>query len=160
MFCTLFPPSSSTPLPPSPSFTPLHPLSSSTPLPPPPPLFLLLLLQVRTASSTCFQFNFTYFTVHRSTVHLDTSILLQVSSRPQYSTSYGITGNFQGWKLSRISRFCGYLRRFSLRNLGAWASFGATKVSNLQKFSPWKLCSSPIQLDHCVLQQYFSMPKI
>ena len=40
-------------------------------------------------------------------------------------------------KFSRISRFCGYTREFSPRNLGV-VSFGAAKASNLQKFSPQK----------------------
>ena len=31
---------------------------------------------------------------------------------------YHIAGNFQERKLSRISRFCGYLGKFSLQNLG------------------------------------------
>ena len=34
--------------------------------------------------------------------------------------SYCIAENFQGKKLSRISRFCGDLRKFSSQNLGAW----------------------------------------
>ena len=33
---------------------------------------------------------------------------------------YRIAENFQWRKLSQISRFCGYSRKFSLRSLGAW----------------------------------------
>ena len=65
---------------------------------------------------------------------------------------YCITGNFQGRKLSRILRFCGYSRKFSPRNLGheiLWCGkseqsakvFSAKIVffTNSQKFSPSKV---------------------
>ena len=45
---------------------------------------------------------------------------------------------FRGRKLLRISWFCGYLWKFSLKFVGM-ASVGATKGSNLQMFSPRKL---------------------
>ena len=48
-----------------------------------------------------------------------------------------IAGYFPERKLLRISRFCGYLRKFSLRNLGA-------QVSNPQKISPQKSYFPPI----------------
>ena len=31
-----------------------------------------------------------------------------------------ILGNFRGRKLSRISQFCGYSRKFALQNFGVW----------------------------------------
>ena len=42
-----------------------------------------------------------------------------------------IAGKFRGRILSRILRFCGYLRKFSTRNLGMWRPLAL-------KFSPWK----------------------
>ena len=64
---------------------------------------------------------------------------------------YHIAENFRGRKLSRISRFCGYSRKFSLQNLGVWhlwcckseqsAKVFSAKIvlfTNPQKFSPSK----------------------
>ena len=51
---------------------------------------------------------------------------------------YSIQGNFWGSKLLRISKFYGYLCKFSPQNLWLWCLLMAP-VSNLQKFSPWKL---------------------
>ena len=56
---------------------------------------------------------------------------------------YRIPGNFRGRKLSQISQFCGYSRKFSPQNWGC-GTFGAAKVSNPRKFSPRKLYFSPI----------------
>ena len=58
----------------------------------------------------------------------------------RFSTNiyYCIAGNFQGSKLSQISWFCGYLRKFSSQNLEMWHS------SNPQKFSPRKSYFSQI----------------
>ena len=66
--------------------------------------------------------------------------------------NYLITGNFRGRKLSWISLFCGYLRKFSPQNLVAWhplawqkrairENFSAKIVffTNLWKFSPLKV---------------------
>ena len=49
-------------------------------------------------------------------------------------TAQCIVGNFRGKKLSQISRFCGWLRKFSPQNLGV-VSFGAVQLSNPRKFS-------------------------
>ena len=49
-----------------------------------------------------------------------------------------IAGNFRERKLLQISWFCSYLRKFSLRNQGAWHLLAATPASNLWKFSLWK----------------------
>ena len=56
----------------------------------------------------------------------------------EWGSHYRTAGNFQRRKLSR---FCGYSQKFSLRNLGAWhlmAAQLATPVSNPWKFSLWK----------------------
>ena len=50
---------------------------------------------------------------------------------------YCIAGNFRGRKLSQISRFCGYLRKFSPQIWGH-GIFGAAKASNSRKFFPRK----------------------
>ena len=55
---------------------------------------------------------------------------------------YRIVGNFRGRKLSQISRFCGYSRKFSLQNLifwhfNWWQQLGSTPrkfSTNLRKF--------------------------
>ena len=47
-------------------------------------------------------------------------------------------------KLSRISRFCGYLRKFSPAKFGGVASLAAP-ASNLQKFSQQKSYFPPIR---------------
>ena len=60
-----------------------------------------------------------------------------------YVILYHIVGNFQGRKHLRISRFYGYLRKFSLWNFGAWHLLLAP-ASNLQNFSPWKSFFPPI----------------
>ena len=52
-------------------------------------------------------------------------------------------GNFWGRKLSRISSFCGYSRKFSLWHLGAWHLL-AVPASNPQKFSLQKSYFLPI----------------
>jgi len=54
-----------------------------------------------------------------------------------YVILYHIVGNFQGRKRLRISRFYGYLWKFSLWNFGAWHLLVAP-ASNLRKCSPWK----------------------
>ena len=61
---------------------------------------------------------------------------------------YWIARNFQGRKLSRISQFCGYPRKFSLQNLGAWSPLAQHKwtvfsakiifFTNREKFSSLK----------------------
>ena len=43
-------------------------------------------------------------------------------------------GNFRGRKLPRISRFCGYLRKFSLQNLGAWHQLMRQKRAICESF--------------------------
>ena len=66
--------------------------------------------------------------------------------------AYRIVGNFRGRKLSRISWFCGYLRKFSPQNLEVWhlwccKSEQSVKVfsakivffTNSRKFSPSKV---------------------
>ena len=63
-------------------------------------------------------------TYHRCSRNAPATLsVLTAGGRPFYehkTMTYRIAENFQGRKLSRISRFCGYLRKFSLRNLGAW----------------------------------------
>ena len=67
-------------------------------------------------------------------------------------TSYRIAGNFRGRKPSRISRFCGCSRKFSLQNLGVWQLLARHKqaisesflhenhiFTNSRKFSPSKV---------------------
>jgi len=46
------------------------------------------------------------------------------------------SGNFWGRKLSRISRFCGYLGKFSLPNLGAWCPLARHEQSTHESFLP------------------------
>ena len=69
----------------------------------------------------------------------------------QWADKYCIAGNFRGRKLSQISKFCGYLRKFSLRNWGQsiiWQHqraireiFSAENLfsTNSWKFSPTKV---------------------
>ena len=70
--------------------------------------------------------------------------------RLKYNILY--SGKLSREKLSRISRFCGYLRKFSLQNLGVWhlwcckseqsAKVFSAKIiffANLRKFSPSKV---------------------
>ena len=47
---------------------------------------------------------------------------------------YHIAGNFQGRKLLRISRFCGYSQKFSPRNLEVWHLLVAPKVFSVKIF--------------------------
>ena len=66
--------------------------------------------------------------------------------------NYRIAGNFWGRKLSQISRFCGYLRKFPQQNLGVWCPLARHKrairesflhenvfFTNSRKFSPSKV---------------------
>ena len=53
---------------------------------------------------------------------------------------YRIAGNFRGRKLSQSLKFCSYLRKSSLPNLGAWHLLVAS-ASNLQKFFSVKIFS-------------------
>lgn len=59
-------------------------------------------------------------------------------------------------KTFRISRFCGYLRKFSLQNLGAWCLLAApvrkvfyVKITNSRKFSPVKVSCYTICSVNC-----------
>ena len=61
----------------------------------------------------------------------------------QSFTQHRIVGNFLGRKLSQISRFCGYSRKF-MKYRGV-VSLGTAKVNNPWKFSPQKLYFSPIR---------------
>ena len=45
-----------------------------------------------------------------------------------------IAGNFRGRKLLRISQFCGYSRKFSLWNLGAWRRLARHKRAIRESF--------------------------
>ena len=45
------------------------------------------------------------------------------------ATYYRIAENLQGRKLLQISRFCGYMRKFSLRNLETWHPLGHKRAS-------------------------------
>ena len=56
--------------------------------------------------------------------------------------AYCRAGNFRGRKLLQNSRFCGYSRKFSPRNIGGMVSFSTAWASNLQKFSPSKFSNS------------------
>ena len=56
----------------------------------------------------------------------------QVRGRVSLSASYCIAGKFQGRKLLRIWRFCGYSRKFSF---GVMASFGGTSEQSMKVFS-------------------------
>ena len=55
-------------------------------------------------------------------------------------SNYHIAGNFRGRKLSQFSRFCGYLRKFSPRNLGAWCPLARQKQAIRESF----LCENHI----------------
>ena len=63
-------------------------------------------------------------------------------------------GNFRGRKLSRISQFCGYLRKFSPQNLGAWHLWQC-KSEQSAKFSPRKSIfhqfAKVLSLESCLL---------
>ena len=48
--------------------------------------------------------------------------------------NYLITGNFRGRKLSWISLFCGYLRKFSPQNLVAWHPLARQKRAIRENF--------------------------
>ena len=48
---------------------------------------------------------------------------------------YHIAGNFRGRKLSQMLRFCGYLRKFSLRSLGAWVLWRSKNEQSAKVFS-------------------------
>ena len=48
------------------------------------------------------------------------SIIKNTVACPMLTDIYCMAGNFRGRKPSRISRFCGCLRKFSLWNLGVW----------------------------------------
>ena len=67
-------------------------------------------------------------------------LLRDVTPVITYLCYYCIARNFQGRKLLRI---CGYSRKFSSRNLGAWRPL-ADPVSNLWKFSLRKLFSTSL----------------
>jgi len=60
------------------------------------------------------------------------------------STSYCIAENFRGRKLSRISWFCGYSRKFSPWNLGRGIHWRGTSEQSA-KISPQKSYFSPIR---------------
>lgn len=71
-------------------------------------------------------------------------------------TWYCMARNFWGRKLFRISRFCGYLRTFSLQNFGAWCLLAApvrkvfyVKITNSRKFSPVKVSCYTICSVNC-----------
>ena len=77
-------------------------------------------------------------------LHIVTALLFEsgVYFSPHFRLSnyYHIAENFWGGNLSWISRFCGYLRKFSQWNSGAW-SFGGTseqpaKVLSMKIFFP------------------------
>ena len=51
------------------------------------------------------------------------------------SFSFCIAGNFWGRKLSWIFRFCGYLRKFSPLNLGAWDLWRGKSEQSMKVFS-------------------------
>ena len=72
-----------------------------------------------------------FSTVDPGTLNLGNYLLPTLCGFP-LSTMY--SRNFQGRKLSRISRSCGYSRKFSLQSLEAWHLLPAP-ASNLQKFS-------------------------
>ena len=67
-------------------------------------------------------------------------LLRDVTPIITYLSYYCIAKNFQGRKLLQI---CGYLRKFSPRNLGTWRPL-ADPVSNLWKFSLRKLFSTSL----------------
>ena len=79
-----------------------------------------------------------------------------LSQRVRHYTVY-IAGNFRGRKLPRISRFCGYSRKFSPRNLGAWhplawhkqaISESFLRENILRKFFPSKVSR------YCMIASY------
>ena len=95
----------------------------------------------------------------------------------RYSTSnmvkrskYRIVGNVRGRRLSRISQFCGYSRKFSPQNLGAWrplareqsAKVFSTKIvlfTSPQKFSPSKVFRCTVR-NRILFDFYLSLPHV
>ena len=78
---------------------------------------------------------------------------------------YRIAGNFRGRKLSQISRFCGYSRKFSLQNLIFWHFNWWQQLGNpLQKFSTnlwkfftwWKFSPSKVPTIYSYVSLYLS----
>ena len=61
----------------------------------------------------------------------------------QHSCMYRIVEKFRGRKLSRISRFCGYTRKFSPRNLGCGVLCCCKSDQSAKVFSA-KIVISPI----------------
>ena len=89
------------------------------------------------------------------------------------SDHYRIAENFRGRKLSRISRFCGYLEKFSSWNLGAWHPLAAQASNsrkffsvksvfpaNLWKFSPSKVCKLVVWYIPVTAWSYTSIPHL
>ena len=63
---------------------------------------------------------------------------------------YRLAGNFRGRKLSWISRFCSYLRKFSLRNFGACCPLERQKHAIRESF----LC------DNCIFHQFVKISSL
>jgi len=71
---------------------------------------------------------------------------------------YRIARHFQGRQLLQISRFCGYLQKFSPRNLGTYiGSFGGTseQSTKVSRKNP-PICKSFLQYGMLVIRDLFS----
>ena len=73
-----------------------------------------------------------------------------------YAWTYRIAENFRGRKLSQISRFCGYMRKFSLRNLGCGVIWRCKSEQSTKVFSA-KIVFSLIR--ESFLPQKFTVPE-
>ena len=99
--------------------------------------------------------------LHLIIAHED--LFQQVGTKPElrtldYGLDYRIAGNFRGENFREILQLCGYLRKFSPRNLGAWCLLARQKraicesflcknlfFTNPRKFSPLKVSRYTVQ---------------